>query len=101
MPSHKKVSGMVLTAAKGTRFKKRASGFNKCMGKELKGQSHPAAPAGMGGRRNVGWHNKFIDAIKVCATADKVLGPKDIKTPVGTEAKPAGKPGGSGKYTKK
>lgn len=40
MVSHKKMSGLDLSLGKGgLRFKKRASSYNVCIGKEMKGKS--------------------------------------------------------------
>jgi len=63
MVSHKKLSGMTLTlGAGGLRFKKRASRFNICIGKALKGGSGPTN----GGRYDTAWQAKFSSAAKGC-----------------------------------
>ena len=64
MPSHKKIGGgLILTAPMGTRFKKRASGYNRCIGAALKGGVGPVD----GGRYDKGWQAKFTSAAKTCA----------------------------------
>ena len=37
-----------------------------CVGATLRGQSHPAAPLGSGGKENVGWRNTFVEASRAC-----------------------------------
>jgi hypothetical protein len=64
MVSHKKLSGMELTLGKGgLRFKKRASGYNACIGSALKGGEGPTH----GGRYDKSWQSKFTAAAKSCA----------------------------------
>lgn len=64
MVSHKEVSGYTLTVGKGgVRFKKRASGYNVCIGKELKGGEGPTK----GGRYDTAWQAKFTAAAQKCA----------------------------------
>jgi hypothetical protein len=64
MPSHKKIgAGLWLTAPHGTRFKKRASGYNRCIGESLKGGKGPVN----GGRYDKGWQQEFTRAVKGCA----------------------------------
>jgi len=50
---------------------KRPSSFNLCIASKLKGQSHPSAPEGAGGMRNVGWQKKFIEAAAACGAKIK------------------------------
>jgi hypothetical protein len=64
MVSHKKLSGLEITLGKGgLRFKKRASGFNVCIGKSLKGGRGPTE----GGRYDKGWQSEFTRAVHSCA----------------------------------
>ena len=64
MVSHKEVSGYTLTVGKGgVRFKKRPSGFNICIGKELEGGRGPTE----GGRYDKKWQSEFTSAVKKCA----------------------------------
>ena len=42
------------------------SAFNRCVGARLKGQKHPAAPQGSGGKENPGWRNAFKSAVQGC-----------------------------------
>ncbi len=42
------------------------SAHARCVGATLRGQSHPAAPPGSGGKENVGWRNTFTQASKSC-----------------------------------
>lgn len=64
MVSHKKVSGYELTVGKGgVRFKKRPSGYNRCIGDSLKGGAGPTH----GGRYDKGWQAEFTRAVKGCA----------------------------------
>jgi hypothetical protein len=37
-----------------------------CVGATLRGQAHPAAPPGSGGKENQGWRNTFIQAARSC-----------------------------------
>ena len=63
MPSHKKIGGgLELTAPHGTRFKKRPSRFNICIGKKLKGKSGPTH----GGRYDKDWQAEFTKAVEEC-----------------------------------
>jgi hypothetical protein len=64
MVSHKKMSGIELTLGKsGLRFKKRASGYNRCIGKQLEGGAGPVN----GGRYDKHWQAEFTSAVKGCA----------------------------------
>jgi hypothetical protein len=64
MVSHKKMSGIELTLGKGgLRFKKRASGYNRCIGKQLEGGAGPRN----GGRYDKGWQAQFTRAVEGCA----------------------------------
>lgn len=64
MPSHKKIgAGLYLTAPHGTRFKKRASGYNRCIGKQLKSGAGPTN----GGRYDKTWQAQFTRAVEGCA----------------------------------
>lgn len=45
---------------------KRASGFNACIGAQLKGKSYAKPPAGMGGRNNKAVHDAFTSAVNSC-----------------------------------
>ncbi len=61
MVSHTSFGGLELSVGKGgIRFKKRASGFNVCIGKALKG-GHSK------GRYDKAWQDKFSSAAKACA----------------------------------
>ena len=63
MSSHKKMSGLELTLGKGgLRFKKRKSGFNVCIGKQLVGLEGPTH----GGRYDKAWQAKFTAAVEGC-----------------------------------
>ncbi len=42
------------------------SAFNRCVGAALKGQTHPAAPPGSGGKENPGWRAQFRAAVQRC-----------------------------------
>lgn len=42
------------------------SAFNQCVAGKLKGQSHPPAPLGVGGKLNVGWRDQFVEAVRKC-----------------------------------
>lgn len=42
------------------------SAHARCVGATLRGQSHPAAPPGSGGKENVGWRNTFVQASRSC-----------------------------------
>lgn len=62
MVSHKKMSGLELSLGKGgLRFKKRASGYNVCIGKAMKGQ-HPTK-----GRYDKAFQAAFSHAAEQCA----------------------------------
>lgn len=64
MVSHTSLGGLELSVGKGgLRFKKRASGYNICIGKALKGGEGPVH----GGRYDKGWQAKFTSAAKSCA----------------------------------
>lgn len=45
----------------------RGNRVSSCVGATLRGQRHPAAPPGAGGRRNVGWQQQFVAAVRQCA----------------------------------
>ncbi len=53
----------VLVGMKGHR----ASGFNRCVGGQLKGKTYAKPPVGMGGRHNKAVRAAFIGAVKSCA----------------------------------
>jgi hypothetical protein len=42
------------------------SNFNRCVGAALRGQRHPAAPPGAGGKENRGWRGQFTAAVQRC-----------------------------------
>lgn len=59
--SHKKFGGIELSlGAGGLRFKKRASGYNICIGKQMKGTKG-------GGRYDKAFQAKFTAAARSCA----------------------------------
>jgi len=65
MVSHANYGGLELSVGKGgVRFKKRASGYNVCIGNEMKGQPGPAK-----GRYDKAWQAKFASAAAKCAKA--------------------------------
>jgi hypothetical protein len=45
------------------------SNFNRCVGAALRGQKHPAAPPGGGGKENRGWRASFTAAVHRCRGA--------------------------------
>lgn len=65
------------TRLSGKRFARALLGFkarradrrNLCISGKLKGQKHPAAPAGAGGMRNTGWQAAFTKAKHECDKA--------------------------------
>lgn len=64
MVSHANYGGIELSIGKGgLRFKKRASSFNVCIGKQLEGGEGPR----QGGRYDKGWQSKFTAAVRSCA----------------------------------
>ncbi len=66
MVSHTKVGDLELSVGKGgIRFKKKPSGYNICIGKELKGGVGPVK----GGRYDKDWQAEFTKAAKKCAAA--------------------------------
>lgn len=69
MVSHTSLGGLELSVGKGgLRFKKRASGFNVCIGNKLRGTAGPTN----GGRYDKGFQDKFVDAAIGCgANVDK------------------------------
>ncbi|MFQ6027567.1 MAG: hypothetical protein ACE5Q6_08750 [Dehalococcoidia bacterium] len=59
----------------------RPSAHALCVGATLRNQSHPPAPLGSAGNRNVGWQQRFIQASRSCGqTVPKVQ--RTRKTPV-------------------
>ena len=46
---------------------KRASGFNACIGGQLKGKSYSKPPPGMGGRHNAAVRSAFTSAVRSCS----------------------------------
>ncbi len=63
MVSHTSLGGLELSIGKGgLRFKKRASGYNICIGKKLKGEPGPKK-----GRYDKEFQAKFTAAAKACA----------------------------------
>jgi len=64
MVSHTSLGGLELSVGKGgLRFKKRPSGYNICIGKQLKGGKGPVR----GGRYDKGWQAEFTAAARKCA----------------------------------
>lgn len=62
MVSHKSFGGIELSIGKGgLRFKKRPSGFNICIGKELKGKPGPKM-----GRYDKTFQAEFTKAVQKC-----------------------------------
>lgn len=63
MVSHSNYGGLELSVGKGgLRFKKRASGYNVCIGNEMKGVPGPKK-----GRYDKDFQAKFASAAKKCA----------------------------------
>lgn len=63
MVSHAKFGGIELSIGKGgLRFKKKPSGFNICIGKEMKGIPGPTK-----GRYDKDFQAKFTSAARKCA----------------------------------
>jgi len=68
MVSHKSFGGIMLSiGGGGLRFKKRPSGYNICIGKQLKGTPGPIH----GGRYDKGFQAKFTAAARSCAGRSK------------------------------
>lgn len=62
MVSHTSLGGLELSIGKGgLRFKKRPSGFNRCIGKILKGTTGPKL-----GRYDKEFQAKFTSAVRSC-----------------------------------
>jgi len=65
MVSHTSLGGLELSIGKGgLRFKKRPSGYNICVGKELEGGKG-------GGRYDKAWQNEFKKAVAKCSSKVK------------------------------
>ena len=70
MVSHMKLGGreaLTISIKGGLRFKKRASGYNACIGSALKGGEGPTE----GGRYDKKWQAKFTNAAQRCAAGKK------------------------------
>ena len=53
---------------------RRADARNLCIAGKLRNQTHPPAPVGAGGMRNVGWQKKFKEAVAACTPKQKQQG---------------------------
>lgn len=63
MVSHRSFGGIELSIGKGgLRFKKKPSGFNICIGKEMEGEPGPKL-----GRYDKAFQDKFTAAVHKCA----------------------------------